>query len=259
MQNTEKNNSGVTFDTQSEASFGGSRYKRNYDNYKEISVKADAEKSRTEKNNFATVISVVAFTALFLGLSLFVTNTILQTKGMSLFFFFDLQTEAVCETGTGSSAGKTDFTFDVSAQTVKLQITYADGKGSGTGCGVILSSDGYIVADGALISGASEIKAVFANGETAAAEPVGSDKENGVSFLKAEFLFIALCFFKASSSNGIKLTVFCQLHSRDRTPTCYIGCSQYAPFYTHKYLHLPYTRLHTAFLIPHLYPIIHPT
>lgn len=177
MQNTDKKQDSINRETPPEASFGVSRYKRNYDRY--------AENSSAGKT-VGTVISVAVFAVLLIGLSLFVANTILQTKGMSLFSFFEQQTAAETESEAASQSEQNAITnvTDVSSQTVTLEITVPSGLGVRYGSGVILTSDGYIMTDSSLISGAIDITATFKSGVSASAYAVGLDESKGVCVIK---------------------------------------------------------------------------
>lgn len=55
------------------------------------------------------------------------------------------------------------------------------------GSGVILRSDGYIVTNNHVISGADEIQVLFANGATSLAKIVGTDPESDLAVLKVDF------------------------------------------------------------------------
>ncbi|MGI9293807.1 MAG: trypsin-like peptidase domain-containing protein, partial [Pseudomonadales bacterium] len=55
------------------------------------------------------------------------------------------------------------------------------------GSGVILRSDGYIVTNNHIISGADEIQVLFANGTTSLAKIVGTDPESDLAVLKVDF------------------------------------------------------------------------
>ncbi|MGI9286817.1 MAG: S1C family serine protease [Pseudomonadales bacterium] len=59
-------------------------------------------------------------------------------------------------------------------------------KGS-LGSGVILRSNGYIVTNNHVISGADEIQVLFANGTTSLANIVGADPESDLAVLKVDF------------------------------------------------------------------------
>ena len=85
MQQTSQKNNNTASDESQQASFGGSRYKRNYDKYKSSETKSDAEFGSANKSGLITAVSVFAFVLLTACLLLFVTNTVLLTKGRSLF------------------------------------------------------------------------------------------------------------------------------------------------------------------------------
>lgn len=56
----------------------------------------------------------------------------------------------------------------------------------GTGSGVIISSDGYIVTNNHVIDGASEIEITFNNRKKVKAELIGADRKNDIALLKVE-------------------------------------------------------------------------
>ncbi len=67
---------------------------------------------------------------------------------------------------------------------------YGDGASKqeqvGTGSGVIISSDGYIVTNNHVIDGANEIEITLNNRKKVIAELVGADKKNDIALLKIE-------------------------------------------------------------------------
>ena len=56
----------------------------------------------------------------------------------------------------------------------------------GTGSGVIISSDGYIVTNNHVIDGASEIEITLNNSKKLTAELIGTDKKNDIALLKID-------------------------------------------------------------------------
>ncbi|KAB1159677.1 PDZ domain-containing protein [Tenacibaculum aiptasiae] len=72
------------------------------------------------------------------------------------------------------------------------ELFYGSGSGTkkyqqvGTGSGVIISPDGYIVTNNHVIEGASEIEITLNNRKKLKAELVGADKDNDIALLKVE-------------------------------------------------------------------------
>ena len=73
-----------------------------------------------------------------------------------------------------------------------LDIFFGNGNGTrkyeqvGTGSGVIISSDGYIVTNNHVIDGASELEITLNNKQKYKAELIGKDKENDIALLKID-------------------------------------------------------------------------
>ena len=71
-----------------------------------------------------------------------------------------------------------------------LDLFFGNGNGTrkyeqvGTGSGVIISSDGYIVTNNHVIDGANEIEITLNNKKKYKAELIGKDKENDIALLK---------------------------------------------------------------------------
>ena len=172
MNTENEKNTTNTNESPSEASFGGARYKRNYDRYKESSGKNDTAKGLSRKAKIGTVIAVTAFAALLIGLTFFVVAMIDRSK----------ETDAAATDAAGTETALPD--IDVKAFTVKLDVTGTEGVRHGYG--LILTADGYIMADSALTADAVTINAVFENGATVSAYAAGLDEDNGVIFLKAD-------------------------------------------------------------------------
>ncbi|MEU6487598.1 trypsin-like peptidase domain-containing protein [Streptomyces sp. NPDC046887] len=65
-----------------------------------------------------------------------------------------------------------------------VEISAASGSGQSTGSGVIITSDGEIVTNNHVISGASEIKVRLNDGKTYTAEVVGTDADKDLALIK---------------------------------------------------------------------------
>lgn len=80
----------------------------------------------------------------------------------------------------------------IRTQSNPLDIFFGSGNGTrkyeqvGTGSGVIISSDGYIVTNNHVIDSANEIEITLNNKKKYIAELIGKDKENDIALLKIE-------------------------------------------------------------------------
>ncbi len=206
MQDTTPKNKNTAADEASEASYGGSRYKRNYDKYKASGTKGDALKSSSVNGGVITAVSVAAFVLLIVCLALFVVNTILQTKGMSLFAVFSHASETAPlppQTSEQTSDKAAGAALD---ETVTVEITNQTGSVSGRG--VVLTADGYIVTCSDLISGALNISVVLFDGRVAPAYAVGLDESKGVSVIKADVEGLSVARIGDSSAVSVGETLF---------------------------------------------------
>jgi len=89
------------------------------------------------------------------------------------------------------------------------EFIYGQGSGSrqysqvGTGSGVIISSDGYIITNNHVIKGASEIEVTMNNKKVYKADLVGADPTNDIALLKIETK--ELPYIQFGNSDGIKV------------------------------------------------------
>ena len=80
----------------------------------------------------------------------------------------------------------------IRTQTNPLDIFFGNGNGGrkyeqvGTGSGVIISSDGYIVTNNHVIEGASDLEITLNNKKRYKAELIGADKSNDIALLKID-------------------------------------------------------------------------
>ena len=74
----------------------------------------------------------------------------------------------------------------------------------GTGSGVVISQDGYIVTNNHVIAGASEIEITLNDRKKYKAELVGTDKENDIALLKIDAK-VALPYIPFANSDNIKI------------------------------------------------------
>ena len=82
--------------------------------------------------------------------------------------------------------------ISVRSQVNPMDFIFGNGGGEnqyeqiGTGSGVIISQDGYIVTNYHVIAGATQIEVTLNNRQKYSAKLVGSDKENDIALLKIE-------------------------------------------------------------------------
>lgn len=74
----------------------------------------------------------------------------------------------------------------------------------GTGSGVVISSDGYIVTNNHVIDGATELEITLNNRKKYKAELIGADKKNDIALLKIE-ADDALPYIPFSNSDNVKI------------------------------------------------------
>lgn len=95
-------------------------------------------------------------------------------------------------------------------QSNPLDIFFGNGNGTrkfeqvGTGSGVIISSDGYIVTNNHVIDNANEIQITLNNKKKYKAELIGADKNNDIALLKIE-ADIELPYTPFANSDNIKI------------------------------------------------------
>jgi S1-C subfamily serine protease len=98
----------------------------------------------------------------------------------------------------------------IRTQQNRLDLFFGNGNGSrkyeqvGTGSGVIISSDGYIVTNNHVIEGASELEITLNNKKKYKAELIGKDKVNDIALLKIEVDF-DLPTIPFSNSDNLKI------------------------------------------------------
>ncbi len=174
MKKTSINSENGANEESKAASFGGSRYKRNFDNCKENGRKSKA---------FA-ILTAAGFVLLIVCLALFVAGTILQIKGMSLFAVFENDGgKDASPADTPSAAGSAS---PVPVPDGIVTVQSSGPSGSKSGYGTVLTADGFIVTCPDLISGAMNISVVFEDGRIVPAYAVGVDGSKCVSVIKAD-------------------------------------------------------------------------
>jgi S1-C subfamily serine protease len=98
----------------------------------------------------------------------------------------------------------------IRTQSNPLDILFGNGNGArkfeqiGTGSGVIISSDGYIVTNNHVIKDANEIEITLNNKKKYKAELIGADKSNDIALLKID-ADIDLPYVPFADSNNVKV------------------------------------------------------
>ena len=98
----------------------------------------------------------------------------------------------------------------IRTQVNPVDIFFGNGSGKrkyeqvGTGSGVIISQDGYIVTNNHVISGASEIEITLNNRQKYKAKLIGTDKENDIALLKID-TDVDLPYIPFANSDNIKI------------------------------------------------------
>ncbi|MGH8774221.1 MAG: trypsin-like peptidase domain-containing protein [Jiangellaceae bacterium] len=92
------------------------------------------------------------------------------------------------EPATGQSASAFSSVEDVAAEVLPsvVSISVTSNVGSGTGTGVIISSDGQILTNNHVVQGGSELLVTFHDGTTARAEVVGTDPMTDLAVIQAD-------------------------------------------------------------------------
>lgn len=99
----------------------------------------------------------------------------------SLDFNFNKVETSVSVTDDGISYGIENI-YD----SVVVVQNYKNSKENGIGSGFIYSSDGYIMTNHHVISGATEVKVLLMNGETISSEVIGSDEYADIAVIKID-------------------------------------------------------------------------
>ena len=98
----------------------------------------------------------------------------------------------------------------IKTQTNPLDLFFGNQSGGkkyeqvGTGSGVVISSDGYIVTNNHVIAGASELEITLNNRKKYKAQLIGADKENDIALLKID-AGIDLPYIPFANSDNIKV------------------------------------------------------
>jgi putative serine protease PepD len=114
---------------------------------------------------------------------------------------------------TGAPAAQLDGTIAAAAAKIRpsvVTIGVSSGQGSGTGSGVIIRQDGYILTNDHVVSignGTGDIQVMLADGRTASAKIVGRDPADDLAVLKVELTNLPAATFGKSGSLSVGQTV----------------------------------------------------
>jgi putative serine protease PepD len=114
---------------------------------------------------------------------------------------------------TGAPAAQLDGTIGAAAAKIRpsvVTIGVSGAQESGTGSGVIIRPDGYILTNDHVVSignGAGDIEVTLADGRTAAGKIVGRDTSDDLAVIKVELAGLPAATFAKSSSLSVGQTV----------------------------------------------------
>ncbi|HEX8305696.1 MAG TPA: trypsin-like peptidase domain-containing protein [Jatrophihabitans sp.] len=114
---------------------------------------------------------------------------------------------------TGAPAAQLDGTIGAAAAKIRPSVVTIEaraGQQSGTGSGVIIRKDGYILTNDHVISvgsGAGDLEVTLADGRTAAAKIVGRDTSDDLAVIKIDLDDLPAATFAKSSSLSVGQTV----------------------------------------------------
>ena len=184
-----------------EESYGGFQYRHNYDEYKKELARRQQQKCT---RRVLTVIIIVSFIVLLGFLSAFIADTVMRTKGYTLAEFLS-GTRPVISDHHKNEYGLSD--IDALYGECLVTLT-ADGARSG--CGVILTDDGCILAGHDTVSGAASVTVTFPDGSTEEAEVTAYDADKGVALLKVDRDGLVCAEIGDSRALEDGQTVFCK-------------------------------------------------
>lgn len=87
---------------------------------------------------------------------------------------------------SGVTAGSTTAQVAAAVQPSVVSIQAQTASGTATGSGVILRSDGVILTNAHVVSGAQQVAVKFSNGRTAAAQVLGAETGDDIAVIKAQ-------------------------------------------------------------------------
>lgn len=175
--------------SQDRSTYGGSRYRWQYDEYKKELEQKEKKSEKHASELMGITVLIVFVVAVLAVVFLFVTDAMLKTKGMSLSALLPWHSETVApsETETEETEGIAKEEIDRIAMETAVHITVTAEDGSvGTAAGVLISGDGYLITAAHAVENASSFKVVTHAGKTYDAEIKGIDESVDVALLKVE-------------------------------------------------------------------------
>ncbi|WP_030546028.1 S1C family serine protease [Streptomyces albus] len=113
-------------------------------------------------------------------------------------------TTAVAGTNASKAVDGTVASVAAAVRPSVVEVRATSRSGESTGSGVVTTSDGEILTNNHVISGASSVEVVFSDGKTAAAEVVGTDPDLDMALLKARDVS-GLRAARLGDSDGVKV------------------------------------------------------
>ena len=126
-----------------------------------------------------------------------ITLLVVASLGMNVFLFTKVNKSSSSGSSSNKNATVENVNYDVKSSTTDViekvnssvvgVLVYANGTASGSGSGVVITSDGktaYIITNAHVVSGATDVQVVFSNKESVNATIVGSDTYSDIAVLK---------------------------------------------------------------------------
>ncbi|MCC3653161.1 trypsin-like peptidase domain-containing protein [Streptomyces sp. S07_1.15] len=113
-------------------------------------------------------------------------------------------TTAVARTNAAKALDGTVASVAEAVRPSVVEIRATSPSGESTGSGVVTTSDGEILTNNHVISGASSVEVVFSDGKTASAEVVGTEPDLDMALLKAQDVS-GLQAARLGDSDGVKV------------------------------------------------------
>lgn len=200
-----------TPESEEKSSYGGSRYRWQYDEYRkelEEKEKAGNEKSGNFLGAAILAVFIIAITAV---VSVFITDAVLRSKGSSLAAYMPWgketeETESLPE-HTEDCPTCEEIESIAKNTAVHLSIMGKDGN-TGSASGVLISGDGYIVTTAHVLAEGGLCTVRTHSGNTYPADIIGMDTDLDVALLKidADDLVTAEIGMSANAENGESVT-----------------------------------------------------